>query len=138
MSDDTPRDDRAATPQPADPALTALLRGVYAPPADPAYWDALEARIVARVRPLAAPTEWWQELGGWTRAGAMAAGLAALLAGAALVESRSAAARAGDSQVAYEAVVDGAQSMAAVAVARSEHASRAAEREATLRYVITH
>ena len=119
-----------------DERVTALLRDIYAPPQDPAYWAGLEARVLARVRAEgaagAAAPEWWQLLGGWARAGALAASLAALVAGAALLQTRAAEARA-----AYAAVVETTPAIPLSAVARSADAP-AEGREATLRYVITH
>jgi hypothetical protein len=116
-----------------DALVTAALRDIYAPPADPAYWAGLEARVLARVRAegVEAP-EWWQLLGGWARAGALAAGITALAAGAALLQTRAAEARA-----AYAAVVETTPAIPLAAVARGAEAP-AEGREATLRYVITH
>jgi hypothetical protein len=117
-----------------DDRLRALLRDVYAPPSDPAYWSGLEARVLARVR-LGAPeraVEWWQLLGAWARAGAVAAALTALAAAAALVQTRAVEAR-----VAYEAVVETTPALPLTAVARSA-TTPSDGREATLRYVISH
>jgi hypothetical protein len=116
-----------------DDALGALLRDAYAPPADPAYWASLEARVMARVRESGDATqEWWQLLGTWARAGAVAAGITAVAAAAALFQLRAADARA-----AYEAVVEGTPAPTLTAVARTAGAP-ADGREATLRYVISH
>jgi hypothetical protein len=115
-----------------DDPVRAALRDIYAPPTDPAYWHALEARILARARQGAADsTEWWQLMGAWARAGVLAAGVAAAVAGAALVQTRAAEAR-----LAYEAVVEGTPALPLTATARG--AAPAEEREATLRYVISH
>ena len=114
--------------------LRAALRDIYAPPADAAYWHGLEARVLARVRHGASDgNEWWQLLGGWARAGVVAAGLAATAAGATLMQTRAAEAR-----VAYEAVVESTPSLPLTAVARGEGEAPADGREATLRYVISH
>lgn len=71
-----------------DPSLTLQLRSHLRPPADPDYWDGLEARIMARIAaegglPAAAADlvgGWWEPFAEWRRAG-IAAALAALLVG---------------------------------------------------------
>jgi hypothetical protein len=118
----------ARVPDGRDPDVTRLLRAAYEPPADPAYWEGLERRILARVTAAgAAPAaEWWEAFAGWTRAGLIAASLAAAVTTAAMFQTRAAAVR-----VAYEAVVEspplisGAQTMRTVGVS---------ERDPTLRY----
>jgi hypothetical protein len=74
-------------PTGGDGELTPALRDLYQAPADEAYWAGLEARILARTTgALVAdiqPVAWWQVMGSWGRAGLVAAGLVALLAGAA-------------------------------------------------------
>lgn len=118
---------------PVDELLQASLRGLYAPPADPAYWAGLEQRVLARIQSRAdAGIEWWQVVGGWGRAGAIAAGIAVLVAGAAVVQTRAAEAR-----VAYEAVVETTPALPLTAVARTTGTATDG-REATLRYVISH
>jgi len=116
-----------------DPRLRALLRDVYAPPTDAAYWAGLETRVMARVRRGGDTTlEWWQLLGRWSRAGAVAAGIGAVAAATALFQVRDSAARA-----AYEAVVETTPALLLTAVARTAN-TPADGREATLHYVITH
>lgn len=74
---------------PGDPTVTRALRDEYAPPADPAYWNGLEARVLAAVRQsagrvagrAAAPLEWWQALAGWGRPGLVAAAAVLFLTG---------------------------------------------------------
>jgi hypothetical protein len=119
-----------------DPRITNLLRAAYRAPDDPAYWGALEARIVARVLGAdARPTEWWDAFAGWTRAGLLAAGVVAAIALAAAFETRAEEAR-----VAYEAVVEAPPLLAGQRAVRAASARlpRADAREATLRYVIAH
>ena len=117
----------------ADRPMRALLRAHYAAPADPAYWAGLEARVLAHVRQGAdAPAEWWQLLGRWARAGAVAAAVTAVAAAAALVQLRAA-----DARLAFEAVVETTPALPVTAVARTAD-TPADGREATLRYVITH
>lgn len=70
-----------------DPSLTLQLRSHLRPPADPAYWEGLEARIMARIdadgatpAPVTDAGAWWEPFAEWRRAG-LAAALAALLFG---------------------------------------------------------
>jgi hypothetical protein len=77
-----------------DATLTRALRAEYAAPRDEAYWNSLEARVMAAVRQgagrvaerAAAPLEWWQALAGWGRPGLVAAGIILFLTG--VVSSR--------------------------------------------------
>ena len=115
-------------PEGADDRVTSALRQHYAAPADPGYWDALERRVMARVTGDAGA--WWLVFGGWVRAGLVAAGLTALVAGAALWQMRTTEAR-----VAYEAVIHEPATTAELA-GSARRAST--EREATLRYLISH
>jgi hypothetical protein len=118
--------------------LDAALRELYASPTDPAYWPGLEGRVLARIRQSRddAWPEWYQLFGGWTGpralAGVLAAGIAALAAASALVQSRAA-----EASVAYEEVVEATPAPAIAAVARSTGVAGDG-REATLRYVISH
>ncbi|MBL0169392.1 MAG: hypothetical protein IPP90_01520 [Gemmatimonadaceae bacterium] len=68
----------------ADPDVTALLRAAYAAPPDEGYWTSLEQRVLARLNdsPVVA---WWSVLAEWRTAGAVAATIALLLAGATVV-----------------------------------------------------
>jgi hypothetical protein len=68
----------------ADPALTTALASLYAAPAETTYWQGLEGRIMARLRQVEAPLEWWRVLAEWRVArvaGLVAAGLLLTLAG---------------------------------------------------------
>lgn len=67
-----------------DPAMTALLRAAYAAPLDEGYWQGLEQRVMSRLHesPVVA---WWSVLSEWRTAGAIAATVALLLAGATVV-----------------------------------------------------
>jgi hypothetical protein len=71
-----------------DPDVTALLRAAYAAPRDDRYWQGLEQRVMARLSesPVVA---WWSVLSEWRTAGAIAATLALLLAGATVVREVS-------------------------------------------------
>jgi hypothetical protein len=61
-------------------AAQSLLREVYAPPADPGYWERLEALILARVR-REGHVAWWAYFPDWVRTGLVAAAAALLLVG---------------------------------------------------------
>jgi len=65
----------------ADADVTALLSAAYAAPRDEGYWDSLEQRVMSRLNdsPVVA---WWAVLSEWRMAGAIAATVAMLLAGA--------------------------------------------------------
>jgi hypothetical protein len=56
-----------------DAELTNALRALYAAPAEEAYWDALEARILAHVARGDEGTKWWGELVEMVRPGLVAA-----------------------------------------------------------------
>ena len=84
----------------ADADVTALLRSVYAAPRDEGYWHGLEQRVMSRLNesPVVA---WWSVLSEWRTAGAIAATLALLLAGATLVRDV-----AHDREIAARAVIE--------------------------------
>lgn len=110
-----------------DERVAAFLRERHAAPADQGYWDALEARVMARVR--GEPLEWWDAMSGWMGRGLVAAGIAALLAGIAFQAQN----RVVEARIAYEAVLD---SSPAATVAGAPRATT--EREAAIRYLISH
>ena len=114
-----------------DERVTEILRERVAPPADPGYWDALEARIMARIAGEQAG-EWWFAIGtSWMRAGLVAAGIAVLVASAAFWQTR-----ATEAQVAYDAVIDHPPT-AASSIADAAPRART-DREETLRYLMAH
>lgn len=110
-----------------DARVVAWLRERHAAPADAGYWDTLEARVMARLRE--EPLEWWDAMSGWMGRGLVAAGLAALIAGLAWHTQY----RVAESRMAYEAVID---SSPAATIAGAPRA--ATEREAAIRYLISH
>jgi hypothetical protein len=67
--------------------LTNALRALYAAPADDAYWNALEARILVHVARGEEGAMWWGELVDMVRPGLVAA--AALILAATLAMARS-------------------------------------------------
>ena len=87
----------------ADADVTALLRSVYAAPRDEGYWHGLEQRVMSRLNesPVVA---WWSVLSEWRTAGAIAATLALLLAGATVVRDVAAARTA--REIAARAVIE--------------------------------
>ena len=87
----------------ADPAITSLLRATYASPRDDGYWHALEQRVMHAIHESPAIT-WWGVLSEWKTAGAIAATLALLLAGATMVRDLTGA--PSDREVAAGTVID--------------------------------
>lgn len=71
-----------------DAALTSALRALYAAPTDDAYWDALEARILAHVARGDVSPSWWSALAEMARPGLIAAAGLILAASMALAHSR--------------------------------------------------
>jgi hypothetical protein len=116
-------------PSGRDDDLTRALRRLYAAPADETYWDALANRVMARIGRDAESEGWWQPLAGLARIGVIAAGIAVVVAGAALTYSRDAEAR-----VAYQTIIETPRTPALqLAIERGT----GSERDATLRYVLS-
>jgi hypothetical protein len=89
-----------------DPAVTLQLRSLLRPPADAAYWDGLETRIMDQIRRDGAPTAtttggWWEPFAQWRRVGGMVAAAALALTVWSLWDSSEA-----DDRLAYEAAVE--------------------------------
>ena len=87
-----------------DPAVTLQLRSLLRPPADAAYWDGLETRVMERIVADGAPTvrttggfaaigAWWEPFAQWTRAGGLVAAAALALTAWGLWETSSSDAR---------------------------------------------
>jgi hypothetical protein len=121
-----------------DATITALLRDLYAPPAEGAYWDGFEARIVAYVKAHSSaviPVNWWSDLASWAAPGLAAAALLFVAAG--LMWSRQ---QDEDLRAGYEAVTEPLASdvlPGAVQVVTAPH-DGSSQREATFRYVLSH
>lgn len=123
-----------------DARLTEMLRDVYAPPAEGAYWDALEKRILARVAAhrygvAQIPVNWWSDLASWAAPGMAAAALLFVAAG--LLWSRQ---NDEELRTSYEAVTESVATdvlPGAVQVVTAPH-DGASQREATFRYVMSH
>lgn len=80
-------DDLRIGPEGRDDAVTRLLREVYASPDDPAFWNALEARILARVA--AEGDAWWLPFQDWMRTGLVAAGILVAAVALTMVQLRT-------------------------------------------------
>jgi hypothetical protein len=122
-----------------DAKVTELLRDMYAAPADGAYWDGLESRILAYVREhekaATIPVNWWSDLASWAGPGLAAAAL--LFAAAGVIWSRQ---KDEDLRTSYEAVTEPLASdflPGAVQVVTAPH-DGSSQREATFRYVLSH
>jgi hypothetical protein len=70
-----------------DAELASALRALYAAPADESYWDALEARVLARIAQGDETGVWWAELADMMRPSLVAA--AALIVAATLAMAHS-------------------------------------------------
>ncbi|HEV8447618.1 MAG TPA: hypothetical protein VGQ44_12390, partial [Gemmatimonadaceae bacterium] len=69
-----------------DDEVVRGLRSLYAAPSGDAYWNELEARIMARVSDV--ELGWWTELDRWVRPALAAAAVLLLAAGAAMISAR--------------------------------------------------
>jgi hypothetical protein len=120
-----------------DAKLAGLLREVYAPPAEGAYWDGLEARIMAKIaehRSSLIPVNWWTDLATWMAPGMAAAALLFVAAG--MLWSRQ---KDEDMRTTYEAVTESEADVlpGAVQLVTAPH-DGSSQREATFRYVLSH
>jgi hypothetical protein len=121
-----------------DANVTAMLRDVYAPPAEGAYWDGLETRIMSYIKAhdvASIPVNWWSDLASWAGPGLAAAALLFVAAG--LMWSRQ---KDEDLRTTYEAVTEPLASdvlPGAVQVVTAPY-DGSSQREATFRYVLSH
>ncbi len=113
-----------------DDEITGALRGMYAAPTDDSYWTALERRIIDAVAAERA-REWWSWFPGWVRMGLTAAAAAALIAALASWQTRELQQR-----MAVDRLIGTPSDIPLLT--ESDRGERGAEREATLRYLITH
>ena len=123
-----------------DARITEMLRDAYAPPAEGAYWDALEGRIMAHIeehRPgvVRIPVNWWSDLAGWAAPGLAAAAL--LFAAAGMLWSRQ---NDEELRTGYEAVTESVATDVLPGAVQVVTAPRdgSSQREATFRYVMSH
>jgi hypothetical protein len=122
-----------------DAKITEMLRDVYAPPAEGAYWDALEARIMSYIKShenaVSIPVNWWSDLANWAAPGLAAAALLFVAAG--MMWSRQ---KDEDLRTSYDAVTEPLASdvlPGAVQVVTAP-LDGSSQREATFRYVLSH
>lgn len=121
-----------------DAKIAGALRGIYAPPAEGAYWEGLHGRIMSNIerhRAAVIPVNWWSDLASWTAPGLAAAALLFLAAG--ILWSRE---RDADMSTAYEAVTESVASDVLPGAVQVVTAPRdgSSQREATFRYVLSH
>jgi hypothetical protein len=123
-----------------DARITEMLRDAYVPPAEGAYWNALEGRIVAYIadhRPAVVriPVNWWSDLAGWAAPGLAAAAL--LFAAAGMLWSRQ---NDEELRTGYEAVTESVATDVLPGAVQVVTAPRdgSSQREATFRYVMSH
>jgi len=121
-----------------DAKITEMLRDAYAPPAEGAYWDGLETRIMSYIKAhevASIPVNWWSDLASWAGPGLAAAALLFVAAG--LMWSRQ---KDEDLRTTYEAVSEPLASdvlPGAVQVVTAPY-DGSSQREATFRYVLSH
>jgi hypothetical protein len=121
-----------------DARLAGLLRELYVPPAEGAYWDGLQGQImanIARHRASAIPVNWWSDLASWTAPGLAAAALLFVAAG--ILWSRE---KDEELRTTYEAVTESVASDVLPGAVQVVTAPRdgSSQREATFRYVLSH
>ncbi len=109
-----------------DEELAGMLAPLYAAPADEAYWNDFQSRIMRRVLDAADEGAWWMVLSHWARAGAAAAVIVAAMAGAILVQHQ-----ANERRLAYEAMLSQSPVYSLQMGTREEGSTSAAP---TLRY----
>jgi hypothetical protein len=123
-----------------DAKITEMLRDAYALPAECAYWDALEGRImsyIAEHRPpvVRIPVNWWSDLAGWAAPGLAAAALLFAAAGALLARQNNDELTTGYEAVTESVSTDDLPGAVQVVTAPRDGSS---QREATFRYVMSH
>lgn len=96
-----------------DPALTLQLRSLLRPPADAAYWDGLETRIMNQIQAdatratttttgsFAVIMGWWEPFAQWTRVGGLIAAAALTLTAWSLWQTSPA-----DARLQHEAAIE--------------------------------
>ncbi len=84
-----------------DDELTRELRAIVAPPADAAYWETLEHRILARVQRARQEGAWWVLSERAYQFGLLAAGLTLIVAASVFLRERAL-----ERRMAYETVIE--------------------------------
>ena len=119
-------DDRST---PGDTELTRALRALYAAPASERYWDALEARILARVASGVDTQRWWSALAGMARPALAAAAILIFVASAAVMHTRQLEARN-----AYASVISAAAPPSIETTART---ASSGDGDAAINYILS-
>lgn len=107
-----------------DDEVVRGLRSLYAAPAGDAYWNELEARIMARVADV--ELGWWTELDRWVRPALIAAAALLLAAGVAMFRAH---------QDESEIAVDSMLASPSVPVSTAIRPSLESDRDARIRYL---
>jgi len=115
---------------PGDVELTRALRALYAAPSNESYWDALEARILARVATVGDVDHWWSAVIDLARPALAAAAILIFVASAAVMHSRQLEARN-----AYASVISSAAPPSIEASARS---TSSGDGDAAINYILSH
>ena len=122
-----------------DAKLTGMLRDVYAPPAEGAYWSSLEHRIMDYIAShrggVLIPVNWWTDLAAWAAPGLAAAALIFVAVGMLWSQDNDEDLRATYEAVAEPVIPDMLPGAVQVVVAPHDGSS---QREATFRYVLSH
>lgn len=123
-----------------DERLVPLMRGLYAPPADAAYWDGLESRVMSliaahRMGIVRLQSSLWSVLEKWAAPGLAAAALLFVAAGLFLSRDDEAELRTTYEEVTAPAVTEELPGAVYVVTAPRDGSS---QREATFRYVLSH
>ncbi|MEO7823322.1 MAG: hypothetical protein ABIS15_06935 [Gemmatimonadaceae bacterium] len=123
-----------------DERLVPLMRELYAAPADGAYWDGLESRVMSliaahRMGVVRLQSSLWSVLEKWAAPGLAAAALLFVAAGLFLSRDDEAELRTTYEEVTAPTVVDELPGAVHVVTAPRDGSS---EREATFRYVLSH
>ncbi len=123
-----------------DERLVPLMRELYAAPADGAYWDGLESRVMSliaahRMGVVRLQSSLWSVLEKWAAPGLAAAALLFIAAGLFLSRDDDAELRTTYEEVTAPTVVEELPGAVHVVTAPRDGSS---QREATFRYVLSH
>lgn len=113
-----------------DDELTSHLRAIVAPPADEAYWNGLEQRIMARIERGREEKRWWALSAQVYQFGLLAAGLTLIVAASVFLRERAL-----ERRMAYETVIETPTGEPQQVFARR---GLVPDRQATLRAVTDH
>jgi len=125
---------------PGDPKLVPLLRAIYAPPADEAYWEGLETRVLSllasnRLGIVQLQSSLWSVLERWATPGLAAAGILFIAAGLFLAQRDDDELETVYEEVTEPVVVEELPGAVHVVTAPRDGSS---QREAIFRYVLSH